>query len=86
MMLDCEFVLENAEKAEDLGIEMLITVPGSIDLSEVRHYRQSVDNDGNPEDFTIIYTVSNLTFCIDMTIGEFKYNYKKYKENVDKIV
>ena len=44
----------------------------------VTAYRQSVDDDSNPEEYSVIYTEYGDTFCIDISYGELNYMYKKY--------
>jgi hypothetical protein len=80
-MFECEIIMENVKLKEMVGKEVLIQVPFSFNLSIITGFRQSVDNEGNIEDYTVIYTNNNESYCIDIHYGEFKYIYKKYQDD-----
>lgn len=80
-MLECEIIMENIKLKEMVGKEVLLQVPFSFDLGIITGFRQSVDNDGNVEDYTVIYTKYNETYCIDIMYDEFKYIYKKFQND-----
>lgn len=80
-MFECEIIMENVKLKEMVGSAVLIQVPFSFDLSFITGFRQSVDDEGNVEDYTVIYTTNNESYCINVCYGEFKYIYKKYKDD-----
>jgi hypothetical protein len=67
----CNGVLENSRLNEITGSEHLILVPACIDLSYITSIRQSINNDGDLEDYTVLYTDMGTTLCIDTPYAEF---------------
>jgi hypothetical protein len=84
-MIDCNIIMENKKIRELTGVESLILVPFSFDIDVIIAYRQSVDDEGNTEDYTVIYTDSGETWCIDIPYSELNKIYKNYK-NDDKVI
>jgi len=80
-MLECKLILENSKIKEMTGQEVITFVPFSIDLDTIIGYRQSIDDDGELEDYCVIYTKFDQAWCIDLSYEEFKYTYKKYKDD-----
>lgn len=82
MIVDCKIVMTNIKVKELTGQESILFMPFSFDtcfdISMITAYRQSVDDNGNAEDYTVVYTEYGDTYCIDITYGEFNYMYKKY--------
>ena len=77
-MFECNMVMENKELREMTGQENLLFPAFSFNLDIVTAYRQSVSDDGDLEDYTVIYTEFGDTWCIDVPFDEFNYTYKKY--------
>lgn len=77
-MFECNTIMEHSKLKEMTGKEILTFVPCSFDLSIVVGYRQSIDDDGVLEDYSVIYTKFNQIWCIDVPYEEFKYVYNKY--------
>ena len=71
-------VLENKKYAQDFGIESLIYAKLVIDLDTIESYRESVDNDGEIEDFTFLETKNGNSYCIDMKFEDFDEIYKEW--------
>jgi len=65
-------ILTNVKSKELTGMEELIFVPAVIDITDVVHFRQSVDDDGNLEPYSYIYTETIGSMCIDIPFSEFK--------------
>lgn len=80
MIVDCNIIMNNIKIKELTGKESIILTPFSFDISMVTAYRQSIDDDSNPEDYTVIYTEYGDVYCIDITYGEFNYMYKKFTD------
>ncbi len=78
MLVETNIIMNNIKIKELTGKESIILTPFSFDISMITAYRQSVDDDSNPEDYTVIYTEYGDVYCIDITYGEFNYMYKKY--------
>ena len=78
MIVDCKIVMTNIKVKELTGRESILFMPFSFDISMITAYRQSVDDDSTPEEYTVIYTEYGDTYCIDISYGEFNYIYKKY--------
>ena len=78
MLVETKIVMTNLKVKELTGKDSVILMPFSFDISMVTAYRQSVDNEGNSEDFTVIYTEYGDVYCVDITYGEFNYMYKKF--------
>lgn len=83
--IDCKLIMENLKVKEMTGKETLIEVPFSFEIGSVTAYRQSVDDEGYPEDYTVVYTELGSSYCIDITYGEFNYMHKKFRD-ADKTV
>ena len=77
----CNLIMENLKVREMTGKETLIEVPFSFALDVVTSYRQSVDDEGYPEDYTVVYTDMGTSYCIDITYGEFDYMHKKFRND-----
>ena len=77
-MQECNIVMSNLKVKELTGSESIISVHFSFDIDMVTAFRQSVDDDSTPEEYTVIYTEFGDTYCIDITYNEFKYIYKKH--------
>lgn len=71
-------VLENKKYAEDFGMESLIYAKLVIDLDTIESYRESVDNNGEIEDFTFLETKNGNSYCIDMKFEDFDEIYKEW--------
>ena len=78
MIVDCKIVMTNIKVKELTGRESILFMPFSFDISIITAYRQSVDDDSTPEEYSVIYTEYGDTYCIDISYGEFNYMYKKY--------
>jgi len=78
MIIDCKIVMTNLKVKELTGQESILFMPFSFDISMITAYRQSVDDNGEAEEYTVVYTEYGDTYCIDITYGEFNYMYKKY--------
>jgi hypothetical protein len=78
MIVDCKIIMTNLKVRELTGQDSIILMPFSFDISMVTAYRQSVDDDSIPEEYSVIYTEYGDTYCIDISYGEFNYIYKKY--------
>jgi len=75
----CNGVLENTRLNEITGSEHLVFVPTCIDLDYIVSIRQSVNNDSEPEEYTVLYTDMGTTYCIDTPYEEFLDIFIKYK-------
>jgi predicted amidohydrolase len=64
-------VLEALKPKEITGQETLIYTQGRIDFTEIYFYRQSYDEDGVAEPFTVVYLKTGISVCVDMTFSEF---------------
>ena len=80
-MFECNIVMENKKLREMTGQENLIFPPFSFDLSIVTGYRQSVNDEGELEDYTVLYTEFGDVWCIDVSYDEFKHTYKKHEDD-----
>lgn len=80
MLVETKIVMTNLKVKELTGKDSVILMPFSFDISMVTAYRQSVDDEGDAEDFTVIYTEYGDTYCVDITYGEFNYMYKKFTD------
>jgi len=72
--------MENSKIKEMTGTEVLSFVPFSFNLSTVTAYRQSVDDNGDPEEYSVVYTEIGQVWCIDVPYGEFDYTMNKFKK------
>ena len=72
-------ILTNVKSKELTGVEELVFVPAVIDVDDVVHFRQSVDDDGNLEPYSYIYTETIGSMCIDIPFLEFKELFLKRK-------
>jgi hypothetical protein len=79
MIIDCNIILENHKSKELTGVEELILVPALIDLTDVVHFRQSTTDHGDLEDYTIIYTETTGSLCIDIPFLELRDLFLKFK-------
>jgi hypothetical protein len=78
MLVETKIVMSDLRVKELTGNDSIILMPFSFDISMVTAYRQSIDNEANPEDYTVVYTEYGDVYCIDITYGEFNYMYKKF--------
>jgi hypothetical protein len=78
--VECNLIMENLKVKEMTGKETLIEVPFSFDIGTIEAFRQSVDDEGYPEDYTVVYTDFGASYCIDISYGEFNYMHKKFRD------
>lgn len=64
-------VLENSKLKEDLGIESLIFAKITVDITSLIAFRESVNDDGNTEPYTVIYLDNGQSFCIEVPYDDF---------------
>ena len=78
-MFECKLIMENAKIKEMTGTEVLSFVPFTFDLNSVTAYRQSLNDDAEPEEYTVVYTERGEVWCIDVSYDEFSYQMKLHK-------
>lgn len=64
-------VLENSKLKENLGIESLIFAKITVDISSLIAFRESVNDDGQTEPYTVIYLDNGQSFCIEVPYDDF---------------
>jgi len=64
-------VLENMKLKEDLGIESLIFAKITVDITSLVAFRESVNDQGEPEPYTVIYLDNGQSFCIEVSYEDF---------------
>jgi hypothetical protein len=64
-------VLENMKLKEDLGIESLIFAKITVDITSLIAFRESVNDQGEPEPYTVIYLDNGQSFCIEVSYEDF---------------
>lgn len=64
-------VLENMKLKEDLGIESLIFAKITVDITSLIAFRESVNDQGEPEPYTVIYLDNGQSFCIEVPYDDF---------------
>jgi len=70
-IVEFNLVLENSKMKEDLGIEQLHFAKCAFNLHDVIYYRESVDDDGETEPYTLIIIEPGISLCIDTPYEEF---------------
>jgi hypothetical protein len=79
--VECILIMENQKIKEMTGKENLIEVPFTFEMNSVVSYRQSINDEGYLEDYTVVYTEFGNAYCIDITYGEFNYMHKKFRDD-----
>lgn len=64
-------VLENASMRESIGIEQLVFCKIVLDLERIVSFRESVSDKGDPEPYTVVYTVDGQIYTLDMPYIDF---------------
>lgn len=64
-------VLEDKNMKENLGIEKLCFSKITIDLTTTIAYRESLNDDGEYEPYTYLYTDQGVHFCLDIPYDDF---------------
>ena len=80
-MFECNIVMENKRIKEMTGREELSFVPFSFDLSIVTGFRQSLTDEGDLEDYSVVYTEYGDVWCIDVSYDDFKHEIKKLEDD-----
>lgn len=65
-------VLENLKLKEDMGIDALIFAKITVDVAQLVSFRESVNDNGDIENYTVVHTLSGHTFCLDIPYEEFQ--------------
>lgn len=78
--ITCNLIMENQKVKEMTGKETLVEVPFCFDIGTVLAYRQSIDEEGYPEEYTVLYTDLGISYCIDISYGEFNFMHKKFRD------
>ena len=63
-------VLENSKMKEDMGIEQLIFSRITFDLTTITGFRESMNDMGDIEPYTVIYT-DTAHYCLDISDTDF---------------
>lgn len=79
-MLEFNLVLENSRLKEDIGIEVLHFAKCMFNILDVEYYRESFDDEGNVEPYTVIILDTGIQISLDIPYEEFKDIYRKYNE------
>lgn len=79
-MLEFNIVLENSRLKEDIGIEVLHFAKCMINILDVEYYRESFDDEGSIEPYTLIILGTGIQISLDIPYEEFKDIYKKHNE------
>jgi hypothetical protein len=79
-MLEFNIVLENSRLKEDMGIEVLHFAKCMFNILEVDYYRESFDDEGTVEPYTVIILDKGIQITLDVPYDEFKDIYKKHNE------
>jgi hypothetical protein len=77
IMVEFNLVLENSRLKEDIGIEQLHFSKCTFNILSTEYYRESLDDNGDPEPYTTVITDTNLILCLDITYDAFDKLYKK---------
>lgn len=63
-------VLENSKMKEDMGIEQLIFSRLTFDLTTILGFRESMNDMGELEPYTVVYT-DTAHYCLDISYTDF---------------
>jgi len=80
VMLEFNIVLENSRLKEDIGIEVLHFAKCMINILDVEYYRESFDDEGSVEPYTVIILGTGIQITLDVEYNNFKEIHKKYNE------
>jgi len=81
VMVEFRLVLENSRLKEDMGIESLTFSKCSFNILAVEYYRESFDDDGNLEPYTVAILNTGLQLTLDLPYDQFKKIYTKKISN-----
>jgi hypothetical protein len=73
-------VLESMKVKELTGQEHLIFTHGRLDFDQIYYYRESFDEEGNSEAFTLVYLYTGISICVALTFSEFDDLYLEYRK------
>lgn len=76
-MVEFSLVLENSRLKEDMGIESLTFSKCCFNILAVDYYRESFDDEGNVEPYTVVVLDTNRQLTLDLPYTEFKKIYAK---------
>lgn len=80
-MVEFSLVLENSRLKEDMGIESLTFSKCCFNILAVDYYRESFDDEGNVEPYTVVILDTGRQLTLDLPYSEFKkFIQKKYEQ------
>ena len=71
-MVEFGLVLENSRLKEDMGIESLTFSKCCFNILAVDYYRESFDDEGNVEPYTVVILDTGRQLTLDLPYSEFK--------------
>jgi hypothetical protein len=81
VMVEFGLVLENSKLKEDMGIESLSFSKCCFNILAVDYYRESFDDEGNVEPYTVVILDTGSQLTLDLPYNDFKkYIEKKYEQ------
>lgn len=80
-MVEFGLVLENSKLKEDMGIESLTFSKCCFNILAVDYYRESFDDEGNIEPYTVVVLDTGTLLTLDLPYSDFKKHIqKKYEQ------
>ena len=80
-MVEFDLVLENSRLKEDMGIESLTFSKCCFNILAVDYYRESFDDEGNVEPYTVVILDTGRQLTLDLPYSDFKkFIQKKYEQ------
>jgi len=80
-MVEFGLVLENSRLKEDMGIESLTFSKCCFNILAVDYYRESFDDEGNVEPYTVVILDTGRQLTLDLPYSDFKkFIQKKYEQ------
>jgi len=81
VMVEFGLVLENSRLKEDMGIESLTFSKCCFNILAVDYYRESFDDEGNVEPYTVVILDTGRQLTLDLPYNDFKkFIQKKYEQ------
>jgi hypothetical protein len=77
--------MTNTKIKELTGQDSILLVPFSFDINIIVAYRQSIDDEGTLETYTVVFTEYGDNYCIDIPYSKFNNTYKTFI-NADKTI
>lgn len=81
LMVEFSLVLENSRLKEDMGIESLTFSKCCFNILAVDYYRESFDDEGNVEPYTVVILDTGRQLTLDLPYEQFKKIYTKKMSN-----